>query len=167
MAADGLYRLPGETDGELDGLHLPHRLAGCREALADPGPARPGQASPPHRALACWVAAQPRVAAAWRPIRSRRLMSERDREQFEAQKHVRSSFSVFSCGVAEWRVLVSTANVSVVDHLFQVSRHFESRRIEMRCQTNLVAKNTTRFWCRVLKFKPRMPKIVGRPYQTL
>src|SRR6476646_5435330 len=103
MAADRLYRLPGETDGGSDGLRLPHRLPGYREAPVDPGPARPGQASPPHRALACRVAAQPRVAGEWRPIRSRRAMLELDRERYEVQRCLPSSFAVFSCGVDGWR----------------------------------------------------------------
>src|SRR6478736_8593101 len=111
MAADGLYRLPRETDGGLDGLLLPHRLPGCREALAGQGAATQDRPSPPRRALVYRVAAQPQAAGGWRPIKWQRSMSERERAQFAAQKRVWSSVLSFSFCSVDWRFLDQMASV--------------------------------------------------------
>src|SRR5690349_20360053 len=104
MTADGLHRLPKETDDVLDGLRPPPRLTGCREALAGQGPATQDQPTTRRRALVCRVADQPQAAGVWKPVESLRSTSERDREQYKGQMRGRSSFAVSSCGVVEWEV---------------------------------------------------------------
>src|SRR5215471_15734318 len=61
-------------------------------------PATPDQPTRRRRALVCRVAARPPAVGVWRPVASPRSTLGRDPEQFEAQRHVRSFFAVFSCG---------------------------------------------------------------------
>src|SRR5438067_10459493 len=98
MATAGSDLRPRGKDGASEESRLLRTLAGHIAALSGRRPATQDQPTPRRRALVCRVAAQPQAAGVWRQVESPRWMSEREQEQFEAQKRVQSFFAVFSCG---------------------------------------------------------------------